>query len=231
MNYEKRYLSFADNLTENITESARQGKTVDGLGSRPKTETPKLEYNEDSGAKYMSLVRSIFREVPKKENIEAYLNTEKTNEESSSSEETRPKARPIRVEDMDEREMLAKTIEAEAGNQDFTGKLAVGEVISNRVQTGRWGDSLESVILARGQFSPWNSVTGYAGGKQGRDMNKLRPSEDAYKAADAILSGEYEPITNGALNYFAIIPGVSEKPAWANDSFIKLGDHYFGKAD
>lgn len=231
MNYEKRYLSFADNLTENITESARQGKTTGGLGSRPRAEMPKLEYNEDSGAKYMSLVRSIFREVPKKENIEAYLNNEKTNEESFSSEVTRPKARPIRVEDMDEREMLAKTIEAEAGNQDFTGKLAVGEVISNRVQTGRWGDSLESVILARGQFSPWNSVTGYAGGKQGKDMNKLRPSEDAYKAADAILSGEYEPITNGALNYFAIIPGVSEEPAWANDSFIKLGDHYFGKAN
>lgn len=60
MNYEKRYLSFADNLTENITESARQGKTTGGLGSRPRAEMPKLEYNEDTQAKYMSLVRSFF---------------------------------------------------------------------------------------------------------------------------------------------------------------------------
>jgi hypothetical protein len=61
-------------------------------------------------------------------------------------------------------------------------------------------------------------------------MSNVRPSEEALNAAEAIIEGGYQDPTDGALNYFAIIPGVSEKPAWANDGFKKLGDHYFGTA-
>jgi spore germination cell wall hydrolase CwlJ-like protein len=229
MDYTKAYLKLANYQPETIREEASKG----GLGGRRRevTRTPlDVPEQEDIAQKYYGMVKSIRREPPKEEELTDYLDRDMSKSEEAPKASPRPKGRPIRVEDMDERELLAKTIQAEAGNQNFKGKLAVGEVISNRVASGRWGGSLESVILADGQFSAWNSVTGYAGGEQGQDMNKMRPSKEAYKAADAILSGEYQPITGGALNYYAIIPGVSEKPAWAKENFKKIGDHYFGTA-
>lgn len=129
----------------------------------------------------------------------------------------------------DERLILARTLQAEAGNQGYQGMVDVGSVINNRLSSGRWGDSLQDVIMAPGQFSAWNSQTGYAGGEQGQNMD-FTPGEEALAAADAILSGNFEDQTGGALNYFAEIPGVSPRPSWADDSFVARGDHYFGTA-
>lgn len=230
MDYTKAYLKLREYQPEAIREEASKG----GLGGRRRNESTEpldVPDREDISRKYFNMVKSIRREPPKEEEIQEYLEPESMSDSKRAPKtSTKPKGRPIRVEDMDERELLAKTIQAEAGNQDFTGKLAVGEVISNRVASGRWGGSLESVIMADGQFSAWNSVTGHADGEQGQDMNKMRPSKEAYAAADAILSGDYQPITGGALNYYAVIPGVSEKPSWAKDNFKKIGDHYFGNA-
>ena len=127
-----------------------------------------------------------------------------------------------------DRELLAKTIQAEAGNQGAQGMMAVGNVIMNRLKKG---ETLSDVILAPGQFSPWNSVTGYAGGAQGVDMSKVRPSEEAYKKADLLLSGNYEDITGGATHFYN--PSISN-PAWGRDKaggdWLTIGSHIFGKA-
>jgi len=126
------------------------------------------------------------------------------------------------------RDLLAKTLQAEAGNQGLGGMMAVGSVIMNRVGSGQ---NLRDIILAPGQFSAWNSVTGYAGGEQGQDMEAIQPSEDAYAAADAILSGNYADITGGATHYYN--PDISQ-PKWgasAGGDWTKIGAHLFGKAD
>jgi len=126
------------------------------------------------------------------------------------------------------RDLLAKTLQAEAGNQGLGGMMAVGSVIMNRVGSGQ---SLSDIILAPGQFSAWNSVTGYAGGEQGQDMDAIKPSKDAYAAADAILSGNYADITGGATHYYN--PDISQ-PKWgasAGGDWTKIGAHVFGKAD
>jgi spore germination cell wall hydrolase CwlJ-like protein len=131
----------------------------------------------------------------------------------------------------DTRLMLARTLQAEAGNQGYEGMLDVGSVIRNRAASGKFGDgSIEGVIMQPGQFSAWNSVTGYAGGEQGQNMS-FQPSKQAMDAADAILRGDYQDRTGGALNYYAVIPAVSGVPSWSNDSFRKIdGDHFFGSA-
>jgi len=106
--------------------------------------------------------------------------------------------------------------------------LAVGSVIRNRMQQG---GSLSDVILAPAQFSAWNKVTGAVGGEQGQDMAALKPSKDAYAAADAILSGSAPDITGGATHYYN--PSISN-PAWgkekAGGDWTKIGSHIFGKA-
>ena len=50
-------------------------------------------------------------------------------------------------------ELLARLIAAEARGESYDGQLAVGAVVMNRVDTGVWGDTLETVIYYSGQFA------------------------------------------------------------------------------
>lgn len=130
-----------------------------------------------------------------------------------------------------DREILAKTLMAEAGGEGYGGMLAAGAVIDNRRESGGYGDGLEGVIMKPGQFSAWNGVTGYAGGEGALNMSTMSPSEDAYAAADAILTGNYEDPTGGATHYYN--PNVAN-PKWgqaAGGDWTAIGNHVFGSAD
>ena len=133
--------------------------------------------------------------------------------------------------DINDRELLALTLQAEAGNQGLDGMMAAGSVIMNRANASGYGNGLRGVILKPGQFSAWNSSTGYAGGEQGQDMTKMRASDDAYKAADALIAGGYEDVTGGATHFYN--PDISQ-PNWgqkAGGDWKRIGDHVFGFAD
>ena len=133
--------------------------------------------------------------------------------------------------DINDRELLALTLQAEAGNQGLDGMMAAGSVIMNRANTSGYGNGLRGVILKPGQFSSWNSSTGYAGGEQGQDMTKMRASDDAYRAADALIAGGYEDVTGGATHFYN--PAISQ-PNWgqkAGGNWKRIGDHVFGFAD
>jgi hypothetical protein len=126
-----------------------------------------------------------------------------------------------------DRILLARTLQAEAGNQGFDGMVAAGSVINNRMRQS--GKPLSDIILADGQFSAWNGVTGYAGGEQGQDMN-FQPGPEALEAADAILSGQIPDPTGGATHYYN--SSISD-PDWGEKSggnWTRIGDHVFGKA-
>lgn len=131
----------------------------------------------------------------------------------------------------EDRDILAKTLQAEAGGEGYRGMLAAGAVINNRVVSGGYGDGVRGVIMKPGQFSAWNAVTGYAGGAGAINMDAVRPTEDAYRAADALLSGQYEDPTGGALHYYN--PSVAN-PAWgqkrAGGDWTTIGNHIFGTA-
>ena len=130
-----------------------------------------------------------------------------------------------------DRELLAKTLMAEAGNQGVEGMLAAGSVIMNRARGGGYGQGVEGVIMKPGAFSPWNSVTGFARGEQGQNMDAIRPTMQAYQIADALLSGQYEDPTGGATHFYN--PDISQ-PSWgvgAGGNWKRIGAHVFGRAD
>jgi len=139
------------------------------------------------------------------------------------------------VEQMSDREMLARTIEAEAAAEKYIGKLAVAATIANRVASGKFGGDIRGVILKVAHFSPWNTYTGGAGGEQGKDMTKIKVSGDSYKAADAIISGDYTDPTNGSTHY--VNEKVSPDTWWLDGMKAKkkgtkqIGNHLFGNAD
>lgn len=78
--------------------------------------------------------------------------------------------------------LLAAMIQCEAGNECFEGKVAVGNVILNRVNSGSYPSSIYGVITAPGQFPP--ATNGTLTGVMARGI-----SSDCIKAAQTAMSG------------------------------------------
>lgn len=83
-----------------------------------------------------------------------------------------------------ELEMLATIIYCEAGNQPWEGKVAVGNVVLNRIASGSFPNDMDSVLRAPGQFTPVGS------GKYDRMLNSGRVPQGCYDAAQAAMDGE-----------------------------------------
>ena len=85
--------------------------------------------------------------------------------------------------------LLASIIFCEAGNQSFTGQVAVGAVVLNRMANEAYPDTMEEVIYQPGQFCPAGS------GWLDRVRSTDGYTESAMQAAEAALAGE-NPIGN-----------------------------------
>lgn len=75
--------------------------------------------------------------------------------------------------------LLAKMIECEARYEPYEGKVAVGAVILNRVNSSKFPNTIEEVIFQKGQFQPISD-----GG-----WEKKEPSKQSYNAAEEALRG------------------------------------------
>ncbi|MCC3374519.1 cell wall hydrolase [Cohnella sp. REN36] len=111
-------------------------------------------------------------------------------------------------------ELLAKLVQVEAGNEPYEGKLAVANVVLNRLERG-YSDSIRGVIYAPGQFPPAKSGL----------LAKQKPSKESIKAAKAAFSG----VNNvpGAVSFFnpKLEPGKAKKA-----NIVKtIGHHAFSK--
>ena len=82
--------------------------------------------------------------------------------------------------DMD---LLAAIIYCEAGSEPYVGKVAVGNVVMNRVKHPSYPNSISEVIYARGQFSPVRN------GSLEKALKYNRADQSCYQAAWEALSG------------------------------------------
>lgn len=73
---------------------------------------------------------------------------------------------------------LSRIIYAESGNQPLAGKLAVGNVVLNRVKSSRFPNTIKEVIFQKNQFSPVKNGTIYR-----------TPSAESVLAAKLCLDG------------------------------------------
>lgn len=113
-------------------------------------------------------------ECIKKNRIQARLQTKLT----SKIEDT------LKEEEERDEELLASIIFCEAGNQSFTGQVAVGAVVLNRMANEAYPDTMEEVIYQPGQFCPAGS------GWLDRVRSTDGYTESAMQAAEAALAGE-----------------------------------------
>ncbi len=86
---------------------------------------------------------------------------------------------------------MAAIIFCEAGNQSYAGKVAVGCVVMNRVNSSRFPNKIIRVIKQPGQFSPVRQ------GKFSREVRRVERGRYSYgarrqcmKAAQEVLEGQ-----------------------------------------
>lgn len=105
-------------------------------------------------------------------------------------------------------ELLAALIYCEAGNQSEEGKIAVGQVVMNRVASDSFADTISGVIYESGQFTPASS------GWLDSVLGTSEVTDECYQAAVAALNGEG---TVGDALYFNAGSGQG----------VQIGDHQF----
>lgn len=122
-------------------------------------------------------------------------------------------------------DLLARTIWGEARGETMEGRIAVANVIMNRVSDPRWPNTVSAVVLQPKQFSAWNA------GDPNRDallsVDESNPVfREALAIAQAAVDGSLDDLTKGANHYFAeYIP----TPGWARDmaGTTTIGVHRF----
>ena len=116
----------------------------------------------------------------------------------------------------DDLKWLSRIIQSEARGESFSGKLAVGNVVMNRVKNPKFPNTIYKVVFAPGQFTP---------ARTGAIYNT--PNKDSVKAAKLALEG------------YNIVPGsvyfVNERKStsnWFRRSCVLvsvIGNHTFYK--
>lgn len=128
--------------------------------------------------------------------IEELKEIERAEAEKKAKEEQAKKeaaANNAAVKEVDDLTLMAAIIYCEAGAEPYEAQLAVGAVIMNRLESGRYANTLYGVIYQKGQFGPAGS------GKLARVIAQKKATASCYNAARAALAGEDN--TNGCYRF------------------------------
>lgn len=108
---------------------------------------------------------------------------------------------------------LAHTIYGEARGEPYEGKVAIASVVLNRVESGKYGNSIREVIFQPGAFTAASDGQYY-----------LQPDDSCYEAATAALNG-WDP-TDGAFYFWN--PNIATDDWVYSRTVIKaIGNHVF----
>lgn len=111
--------------------------------------------------------------------------------------------------------LIAKAIYGEARGEPYTGQVAVGAVIMNRVKSSKFPNTISGVIYQKGAFDAVSD-----------GQINLNPDSTAKKAAQDALNG-WDP-SYGAIYYFNPSTATN-KWIWSRPLTVTIGKHRFCK--
>ena len=138
-----------------------------------------------------------------------------TTKHHTSSESPKKESVKLRLS-INEIDLLARLVRAEAQTEPYEGKIAVACVVLNRVESKKFPDTIKEVIYAPGQFQPVSNG----------EINKPADKE-SIKAVKAALS-EQRQLAPGALFFYN--PAIA-KSRWLDSrkTTMVIGRHVFKK--
>lgn len=111
--------------------------------------------------------------------------------------------------------LLARAIYGEARGEPYTGQVAVGAVIMNRVRSSKFPNTISGVIYQNGAFDAVSD-----------GQINMEPNSTAKKAAQDALNG-WDP-SYGAIYYFNPSTATN-KWIWSRPLTVTIGKHRFCK--
>ena len=98
-----------------------------------------------------------------------------------------------------DRDLIIRTIAAETSGKTPEESQAIAHVILNRIQSGKYGETPEDVLLAPSQFEPWSNRFG------ANYPMRFTPESRRYGMGQTALEAALanEDITGGATNFWA----------------------------
>jgi len=135
---------------------------------------------------------------------------------------------------MEDTDTLARTLWGEARGESHNGRIAVANVILNRLAFSKekkgywWGNSIEAICLKPWQFSCWN-----ANDPNYEKLKSVTDDDDVFRdcleIAERAVSGGLEDLTDGATHYHVASQSFPE--AWGEpvEPHFSLGRHLFYK--
>lgn len=134
---------------------------------------------------------------------------------------------------MDDRELLARLVECEAGGEGYDGMFAVASVVMNRVTvtTGEYArvgkGSIRNIIFQPGQFVCASETEN--GRYNPQNIYNMRPQDIHFEIADRAISGQRLVDFGQALWFYnPFSPNCRQNfPSAVGYFFTRLGDHCF----
>lgn len=159
----------------------------------------------------------------KKLQEEESIKKKKLQEKERIQKETEVKYRDEVDYKQDELKLLACLVHAEAGDQSYEGKLAVANVVLNRMKSSKYPNSIDAIIYQPGQFTVAKS------GSLAKQLNKYESYSTksqllTIKAAKAALSGSNNI---GSRLYFNAYESAVNKGYDQKKNSVKIEDHLF----
>ena len=129
---------------------------------------------------------------------------------------------------------MAKNIYFEAGNQPLAGKVAVAQVVLNRMEHSSYPSDVCGVVYQakwrtnwKGEEVPVRNMCQFSWFCDGKSDEPLDTDTfyDSYKVAQDVMMGMYPDITEGATHYHNLYV----YPYWADtlNETVQITDHIF----
>lgn len=190
------------------------------------TDWIKIAYKEGKegyvAAAYVRVELKVGKAISIEEEQEAARKAEEA-KRKAEEEAAAAKAKSVTVEtvqgeamsaSVDETTLLAAVVQMEAGGQGYDGMLAVASVVMNRVNSGKYPNTITGVIYQKGQFP------GAHNGKLNKILSK-GPRQDCIQVAQDALSG-----INNAAGYLGFC-STSSSTYKKYSTYSLIGSHYF----
>ena len=135
---------------------------------------------------------------------------------------------PAEAQDLkEELDCLARNIYFESRNQPLAGRLAVGQVTMNRVDSPKFPNTVCDVVMQGGERLHRCQFSWYCDGEIDYPSDEIRFREASDLAITVYVRG-FPDLTEGALWYHA---NYIKQPDWARSKTItvKINEHIFYK--
>lgn len=114
--------------------------------------------------------------------------------------------------------LLQKIVMAEAEGEPYEGKVAVTNVVLNRLRSANYPDTIKEVIYQKSQFSP----------VQNGRLNRVKPNMETIRAVNEALNGRRE-VSDDTYYFLSLKLATDLTIARTKDKAKVIGNHTFYK--